>query len=432
MDKKSVSVYRWTYGLVALFVTHLGHAMVPDFNITPITSTEMLLPKNSAVMIRYKVTNQTQLRRQLTMQTILGVHQATDGAGICSNPFILNPNESCTLKLRIIGSQIPPRITGGPVICKTKSATDNTPDPFLCSQPAVPDRLAISLIPPLPQQKAYITNWYGNSISLCKVNVLDGSLIDCTVTAQGTPVFQNPEAIALNPSGSLLYNANIGGSSVSFCKINSATGALRDCQLTGGTFKGADGIAINPAGTLAYVSNASGNNVSVCQVDDTSGALGNCTATGANFHTPSDMTLDSAGLNAYVSNLISSSVSICPIDASGLLHCDKSTHGFNKPEGVTLHPSGQFAYITNNGSNNVSVCQVSAVDGSLRSCKITDGAFNGFGNLAFNSLGTQAYIPNMLKSTVSVCSVNLRNGDLYDCVDSHGHGFKGPSGILLK
>ena len=419
-----------TAGILMLSTASLLHGAAA-FDIVPTTSTAMLMPSNSSAMIKYQVTNNTALTRTLTMKPIQGVSQVTGDAGLCSNPFILAPNQSCTLTFQVNGSQMPPRISGGPVVCKTNG--DNTPDPFLCSQPDVGNRLAVTQIGAIPDQKAYITNWNGGFISLCDVSTFDGSLSHCVNTASGV-AFASPEAIALNPEGTLLYVANISGSFVSFCSVDATTGALSLCAATGGVLDGADGIAINPAGTLAYVSNAGSNSVSVCAIDSITGQLSNsCTSTGNNFHTPSDLTLNALGTIAYVSNVVSGTVSICPVDVSnGLINCDRTTIGFNGPEGITLHPSGQFAYLTNNGTNNISVCQVDYLSGALYSCKITDGQFDGYGNLAFNNMGTRAYVPRYLAGKVSVCSVDLRNGSLSDCHESNGSGFEGPSGILLK
>ena len=330
---------------------------------------------------------------------------------------------------------MPARIKGGPVVCQT-TVTDNTPNPNLCAQPSLVNSLSVTAIAAIPTQQAYVTNWIGNSISLCDVSTLDGTLSNCTVTA--TSPFANPEAVALNPDKTLLYIANINVASmptatVSYCQIDSNTGGLSNCAVTGAGFYGADGISINATNTLAYVSNAGNHTVSVCAVDSISGALStSCTSTGNGLHTPSDMTINDLNTKAYVSNL-TGSVSACDIDdTTGLLNCNDKTLGFNQPEGIILHPTGQFAYITNNGNNTVNVCRINPLTGHLKSCVVTNGDFDGFGNLAFNATGTRAYIPNLALNQVFVCSVNQNTGTLSRCRDSSGSGFNGPSGILLK
>ncbi|MCL9683023.1 lactonase family protein [Legionella maioricensis] len=439
MNKRIKSLCTWSAGTITLLTaTFLNAAMLPVFDIEPASPTTMLLPVNSSEIVQYKVTNNTARQRVLTMQPISGVNQITGEAGVCPSPFTLDPKTSCLLTLQINGNQIPPRITDGPTVCKTQGPGNNTPDPFLCSKPEANERLSVTLIPAIPAQHAYITNWDQNSISLCDVSTLDGTFSNCIITASGA-LFANPEAITtlnLDANNTVFYVANINAlnmavSTVVLCQVNNGTGALSGCAITGSGFNGADGIAINPAGTLAYVSNAGADNVSLCQVDSITGALGNCGPTGNGFHIPSDMTLNPLGTIAYVSDL-ANYVSICPVDATtGLLSCHNRVGGFSQPEGITLHPSGQFAYLTNNGSNNISVCKVDVITSNLHSCSITGGRFDGFGNLAFNNLGSRAYVPIADTGRVSVCFVNQNNGTLSLCKDSHGT-FDSPSGVLLR
>lgn len=436
MIKRNIIRSIGSIGLIALSSSNFAHATAKAvFSITPVTPTTFLLPANSSEMVQYQVTNQTNTTRTLTMQPIAGVIQTAEG---CSNPFVLAPQQSCRLTLQVNGNQVPTHISGGPVICKTQGPGNNQPDSGLCARPDIYDVLSVSIIPAIPTQHAYVTNWANNSMSLCDVRPLDGSFENCSITASGP--FNNPEAVGLNPDNSLLYIANISAanmaaSTVTFCEVDSTTGALSNCaNANGGPFNGADGVSINSANTLAYVSNAAGNTVSVCPVDSISGALSSsCTSSGSGFQTPSDMTINALGTKAYISNLISNSVSSCDIDAStGLLNCNDKTFGFNKPEGITLHPSGRFAYVANNGNNTVTLCQIDVITGHLKSCSVTGGHFNGFGAIAFNAMGTRAYVPNLVLNKVFVCSVNQNSGALSLCRDTHGSGFGGPSGILLK
>lgn len=426
MKSKKITSSILRAGLVLLNSISVLHAQEPTFDIIPTTPTAFFLPVNSSEVVQYKVTNKTNITRKLAMKAITGASQTSEG---CTNPFTLAPNDSCLLTLQLNGNQMPARINGGPIVCQT--GTDNTPNPNLCAQPSLVNSLSVTAIAAIPTQQAYVTNWAGHSVSLCDVSTMDGSLSNCAITA--TSPFANPEAVALNPDKTLLYVANINPSAtVTFCQIES-DGTLSNCAATGGPFNGADGVSINATNTLAYVSNAFNHTVSVCAIDSITGALStSCISTGNGLHTPSDMTINDLNTKAYVSNL-TGSVSACDIDGTtGLLNCNDKTLGFDQPEGITLHTNGQFAYITNNGNNTVSVCRVNPLTGHLKSCAVTNGNFNGFGNLAFNATGTRAYIPNLTLNTVFVCSVNQNTGALSRCRDSHGSGFVGPSGILLK
>jgi len=107
----------------------------PVFTITPASSPTIHLPINGVATLDYTVTNQTKITRTLTMVTIQGITQVTTDAGACAQPFTLEPNQSCTLRLSISGNQMNNQIIGGPRVCKTQ-ADNLTADPFLCSQPS--------------------------------------------------------------------------------------------------------------------------------------------------------------------------------------------------------------------------------------------------------------------------------------------------------
>lgn len=110
-------------------------AAEPKFSITPLTRTTFLVANDETTAIRYRVTNNTDVTRTLTMTPIAGITQATLGANVCPNPFVLTPGQSCILSFSVFGGEIAPFINEGPKICKTLPNT-NTPDPFLCSQPS--------------------------------------------------------------------------------------------------------------------------------------------------------------------------------------------------------------------------------------------------------------------------------------------------------
>ena len=129
--------------LYLFLLTPLYAKTQPKFTLTPTTATTATISASQTLSVVYRVTNKTNITRQLTMTPLLGVTQLTSGANVCSNPFVLAHNESCLLSLSIAGSNLP--ITSGPVICKTKGPHENTPDPFLCSQPSEEDRLQITL-----------------------------------------------------------------------------------------------------------------------------------------------------------------------------------------------------------------------------------------------------------------------------------------------
>lgn len=114
------------------------------FLLTPTTETQYYLANEETATVQYTVLNQTKLTRTLTMVPIAEISQITTGSNVCANPFTLQPNESCLLTLAVGTSQFGAGIYGGPKVCKTYGAGNNSPDPFLCSQPEKAHQLAIS------------------------------------------------------------------------------------------------------------------------------------------------------------------------------------------------------------------------------------------------------------------------------------------------
>lgn len=433
MKRQNNGILLFIAGMLMLCSSML-HAAQPKFSIVPVAGavTSILLPSNFTETISYQVTNQTATTRTLTMVPIQGVSQTT-GAGVCPNPFTLASQQSCTLTLVVNGSEVSSTgINGGPVICKTKSASDSSPDPFLCSQPNPQNTLAISVT--TPGQHAYVANQTGNSVSFCQVNPATGILTNCAITATGLGA---PEGVGFNSAGTFFYIANLGSSSVTVCQVNSSTGALSNCVDSGGTgFSSPDGVAFSPDGSIFYTSNGGGGgSVSACLVNATTGLLSSCVNnTSLTFTVPGDMTINSAGTLAYVVDRPSSTTSVCNVAGQVVNSCnDLSGSLFNAPEGITLSPLGLYAYIANAGNNEIVVCNVlQDSSGLLDSCSVTNGQFRGTGNIGFNITGTVAYVPNQLLNTVFMCQADPVSGALSSCSDSLGVGFVGPSGVVLR
>ena len=346
--------------------------------------------------------------------------------------FTLAPQQSCTLTLEIDGGQISSAgINGGPVVCKTKSSSDPSPDPFLCSQPNPANSLAISTT--TPGQHAYVANQFANSVSFCQVNPATGFLSRCAITATG---LTGLEGIGFNPAGTFFYSANALNNTISVCQVDSRTGALSGCVDAGGSgFNLPNAIAFSPDGTILYTANLGGlGSVSACLVNAGTGQLSACVNnTSVTFDTPADMAVNSTGTLAYVVNRAASTTSVCNVSGQVVDSCNNlSGSNFNSPEGVTLSPSGKFAYIANAGNRTVVVCDIRQdTTGLLDNCSVTQGEFDGTGNVGLNNLGTFAYIPNQLLHRVFVCNASLLDGELSSCQLSHGSGFVGPAGVVL-
>lgn len=419
--------------LVLMLSAPLAHATAASkFSIVPTTGTitTLLLPSNFSATVSYQVTNNTNITRTLTMVPIAGVSQTVTGSGICGSTFTLGASQSCTLTLTINASQVSSSgINGGPVICKTKSATDISPDPFLCSQPNQANVLSISTT--TAGQHLYIANQTGNSVSYCQINPATGLLDNCSVAATG---FTGIEGVGFNPAGTLFYTANLSGNTISVCTVNQSTGALSGCTNAGGSgFGEPDAVAFSPDGSIFYTSNVIGG-VTACLVNSTSGQLSSCVSNSdPTFSAAADMAINSAGTFAYVANRGSSTISVCNVSGQTVNSCNNLSGSLiNQPEGITLSPSGLRAYIANAGDGTVTVCDV-LQDGTglLANCSTTSGQFRGTGNLAFNSLASFAFVPNQLISDVFTCQVSNIDGSLSTCLTSFNTGLNGPSGLVV-
>jgi DNA-binding beta-propeller fold protein YncE len=430
---KNNSILVLIAGLLLLGSTMLQAAQA-KFSIIPTAGsvTSFLLPNNFTETVSYQVTNQTNITRTLTIVPMPGVSQLI-GSDTCQNPFTLSPQQTCTLTLTINASQIPSSgINGGPVVCKTKSANDASPDLFLCSQPDPTNTLAVS-VTNTAGQHIYVANQFANSVSYCQVNIATGLLTQCAVTATG---LDGLEGTGFNPAGTFFYSANALSNSISVCQVNAATGALSGCTDSGGTgFNLPNAISFSPDGSVLYTSNLGGTqNVSACLVNATTGLLSSCVNNlSPTFGAPAGMAVNSAGTFAYVANRSTSTISVCNVSGQTVTSCnDLSGNFIDEPEGVTLDAANLHAYITNAGSKQVVVCDIlQNGTGLLANCSVTNGDFEGTGSIGFNNLGTVAYVPNQLLNAVFECNVTLGSGQLSGCIPAGGTGFVGPAGVVL-
>lgn len=117
---------------------------MPKFSVNALVMPPQQLLANQIVTAQYKVTNNTKITRTLTVTPIAGITQVQD-PNLCPIPFTLASGQSCLLNLQLNAAQLNGGVHGGPIICKTKSAHDQTPDPLLCSNPSIQDSLNVTV-----------------------------------------------------------------------------------------------------------------------------------------------------------------------------------------------------------------------------------------------------------------------------------------------
>lgn len=228
---KCTSIQKQFIVFIAAFIsmTSLYATTQPKFTLIPTTPTTINVVTNQTATVIYTVTNTTQITRELTIKPLAaGITQTTTGNGVCSNPFTLAHNQSCSLTLQINGSQLPSKVTGGPVVCSTMGYGDNSPDPFLCSQPSQSDILnitqtALASISVSPSQLSIDAGGFqgtltvtNNSNTTTATNVaanFSGTLLDGHITQDAS----NCQTLAPKKSCTLTFTSgNVGVPLTSF------------------------------------------------------------------------------------------------------------------------------------------------------------------------------------------------------------------------
>lgn len=219
---------------------------------------------------------------------------------------------------------------------------------------------------------AYIS-YFASGVDVCNVNS-NGSLSGCQSTGSG---FQNPTGLSVQ--GSYLYAANgNGSSSVTKCTISASVGSLSDCTSTGPSGN-ADGLLVTS--TYAYVPASFA--IQICGLDS-SGNLINCASSGVSDQWGPVV----SGGYAYMGGTGSSAtVNVCTVGTGGSLsHCASSTvDSSSNATAKSVAVTGNLAFVnvetSAGGSYDVYVCQISATDGSLSNCSVSNGGVSSFPNL---------------------------------------------------
>jgi hypothetical protein len=83
------------------------------------------------------------------MKNIQGITQITT-SGLCTDPFPLGSQQSCTLSLNVNGSALAGNVVGGPVVCQQGSNLQ-------CYQPSAQDSLNITVVPVSPTTTLFVS-----------------------------------------------------------------------------------------------------------------------------------------------------------------------------------------------------------------------------------------------------------------------------------
>lgn len=219
----------YIFSLFFLFTDSYA-ATQPKFLIVPTTDVNIILNKTSEAIVQYRVTNQTDLTRQLTMVSIAGIEQIVDGANYCANPFTLAHGQSCLLTLKARGSDLNIGTTNKAIeVCKTQT-NQNVPDPFLCSRTTESNNLKITVkAPPRLSATPRVLRLTagGSSASLNVTNLstseqainIEAYLDNTTLSGEVALTYQNCELVEPGKTCSITFTPGSTDVSLTFFRI---------------------------------------------------------------------------------------------------------------------------------------------------------------------------------------------------------------------
>lgn len=420
----------------------------PKFSITPIGTNYKNAFFRTGVPITapYSITNNTRVNRTLTLKPQSGlsiVPGGTCSGGPTANTFYLAAGVNCTLFV-----QASTEVKGGPVICKTKSASDTSADPLLCSQPAANNELRISR-----GKVAYISNLATNTgMVQCFMNA-DGSMYDCFTSQDPLLMYTKNVAVDFTNTSAYAYVVNENLGSVVSCPINTMDASLGTCVTNNNSFSNPIGIAVNPSVTnpVVYVGNTNDipSTVSSCPIAAGGGSIqdGTCVKTNVNTF----IFGIAAGTNnkVYLSNgRQTGQVQVCSLDGTNMITtCTTDTNSPMETVTMAINPSSTAAYMIGGNSSGADVliysCPLNS-NGSFGQCNapqsassLTSGLCNQPVAMQINYAQDAAYLAcvnlPVAQPTVFRCPLNA-NLSLGNC-QQQVLGISGnyiPSGLALS
>lgn len=297
---------------------------------------------------------------------------------------------------------------------------------------STPSGPSANCIPSTRSTFAYVLNSADATISIYTANSCTGALTATNPATVPTGVDNgfNAESIAIDPTGSFLYVANLGSNvtdaaTVSMFTINPNTGmltALSPAQVPTGFFP--QGIAASA--NFVYTANSDDNSVSMFTINTGSGLLTPLSpsetvvpplfSSRSSFSSPSFATVSPSGQYLYVSDAGNGSISTFSIDSETGTLTSTNPAGVIAgpyPWQVTFDPEGKFAYVPDEDIGDVYMYTVDATTGTLTP---NPAVFVSAGNqpayMAVHPSGKFAYVVNRYDGTVSMYNIDAATGTL--------------------
>jgi|HubBroStandDraft_1064217.scaffolds.fasta_scaffold00024_63 6-phosphogluconolactonase len=279
---------------------------------------------------------------------------------------------------------------------------------------------------------AYVLNYDDATISMYTADSCTGALTATNPATVPTGVDNgfNAESMAMDPTGSFLYVANLGSNAtdaatVSMFTINPNTGMLTatsPTQVPTGFFP--QGIAASA--NFVYTANSDDNSVSMFTINTGSGLLTPLSpsetvvpplfSSRSSFSSPGFVALSPSGQFLYVADAGNGSISTFSINSETGALTPTNPAGVIAgpyPWEVSFDPTGKFAYVPDEDNGNVYMYTVDATTGTLTP---NPAVFVPAGNqpayMAVHPSGKFAYVVNRYDGTVSMYNIDPATGTL--------------------
>jgi 6-phosphogluconolactonase (cycloisomerase 2 family) len=221
-------------------------------------------------------------------------------------------------------------------------------------------------------QYAYVANSADDTLTAYTLS----SGVATPISGANYIVGVDPVDVKIDPSGNYLYVANYSDGTVSAFTVDYATGELT--AITGSPFTaGGSGnetvsLAIDPTDTFLYAANLKTATISAFSIGTGTGTLvPTSSPTLSTGSSPESLAVNPGGNFLYAAN-VTADDEVAPYGitaTSGALSVGTPVATGTFPASVVVDPMGQFVYVANYGSHSVSVYTVNAAAGALTPVK---------------------------------------------------------------
>jgi YVTN family beta-propeller protein len=273
----------------------------------------------------------------------------------------------------------------------------------------------------------FVASRISNNVSVLSIDQNTGTLAEISSIPNSLLPAAGPTAIAVHPSGNLLFVTNNNGSpgTLSVFIIDSI-GSLTPAP--GSPFPvglNPQALALNATGTVVYVANKGANSISALSIDQNTGVLSLFDTEPLLIGTaPSSVTVGPGGQFLYVTNSSGAGtidwLTIDPV--TGELSAGGTAATVANPQFIRIDPAGKLLYATNSASDLVSIFSINPIAGPLtfvgeRPMRDGPGAVAFVsGSSAISPTPTFAYVANAGGNTVSAFAITPATGLLTELV----------------